>query len=201
MGEVHNFYIGDEKAICEEIRAWSAYALEKKSPYFNNLPPCPYAKKAWMDNRVAIVFKYGGSQAITACLAGFNDAFDLVIVVDQFYKKDAEKFHVELEAWNDAIAEGIFADKDLWLMGFHPDDDAVDFVDDGTEFEPHINTPYAMVFIQRLSKVQESAYFLRDLGYYDKYREDYNVDEIFQQREKLYRRLRDGNASYEKETS
>ena len=29
MINVHNFYVGDEKEICEEIRAWSAFALEK----------------------------------------------------------------------------------------------------------------------------------------------------------------------------
>ena len=34
MSNVHNFYVGDEKAICEEIRAWSAFALEKKIALF-----------------------------------------------------------------------------------------------------------------------------------------------------------------------
>jgi len=194
MGEVHNFYVGDEKAICEEIRAWSAYALEKKNPYFANLPPCPYAKKAWQDDRVAIVFKYGGSQAVYSCLGGFSDAWDLIIIVDQFYNRSSERFHFELEALNEQISQGVFINKDLWVMGFHPDDDANDFIDDGT-FEPHVNTPYAMIFIQKLSKVQEAAYTLRDLGYYDKYKEDYDVDTIFNQRETLYRRLKDGNAS------
>ena len=200
MSNVHNFYVGDEKAICEEIRAWSAFALEKKSPYFNDMPPCPYAKKAWLDDRVAIVFKYGGSQALTSCISNFSDSLDLVIIVDQFFKRDAESFHGELEAYNEAISQGIFGQKDLWLMGFHPDDDSNDFIDDGS-FEPHVNTPYAMIFLQRLSKVQEAAYTLRELGYYDKYQEDYNVYEIFNQRETLYRRLKDGDETQKKSNS
>jgi hypothetical protein len=44
----------DEREIMEEIRAWSAHALERNSPYFNGLPPCPYAKAAWRENQVTI---------------------------------------------------------------------------------------------------------------------------------------------------
>jgi len=194
---VMNFYIGDEKQIFEEIRAWSAYALEKKNPFFNDLPPCPYAKRAWLDGKVAVIFQYGGSQALINTMAHFNDEFDLIILVNTFYRRDADSFHQELSDYNDAIADGLFGDPDLWLMGFHPDDDSNDFVDDG-EFEPHINTPYAMTFVQRLSKVQESAYILKDLGYYDKYSEEYDVAAIFEQRERLYRRLKDGNESSQK---
>ena len=35
----------------QEIKAWSKHALEKPLDYFNGLPPCPYAEKAWEDNR------------------------------------------------------------------------------------------------------------------------------------------------------
>jgi hypothetical protein len=42
-----------ERAIVTEITQWSADALEKPSPFFNGLPPCPYARQAWMDSRVA----------------------------------------------------------------------------------------------------------------------------------------------------
>ena len=104
MSNINNFYIGDEKEICEEIRAWSAYALEKPNPLFNNLPPCPYAKKAWSDHRVAIMFKYGGSQAIYSTLGEFNDNFDLVLIVDQFYNRDSETFHEEIDTLNEQIS-------------------------------------------------------------------------------------------------
>ena len=194
---VMNFYIGDEKQILEEIRAWSAFALEKPNPYFNNLPSCPYAKKAWLDGKVGVIFKYGGSQSLYNTIVNFNDEFDLIILVDTFYKRDAQTFHEELERLNEAISEGMFNNADMWLMGFHPDDDSNDLIDEG-DFEPHVNTPYAMTFVQRLTKVQEAAYNLKKLGYYDNYSQDYNVEAIFEQRETLYWRLKNGNESSKK---
>ena len=47
-----------EKAIVEEIRQWSAEVLEQPSPYFNNLPACPYARSAWIDNKVSILLHH-----------------------------------------------------------------------------------------------------------------------------------------------
>ena len=186
------FCAPDEREIVEEIRAWSAHALEKNSPYFNGLPPCPFAKKAWQDNRVAIIFRYGGNQCLFNVLTEFNAALDLVMIVDCNIRQTPEEFHDYLDGLNDAISRGIFGDRDLWVMGFHPDDDANDFVDDGT-FEPHINTPYALTFVQRLTKVQEAADKLKQMGYYDAYLEEYDASELFEKRETLYRRLKNGD--------
>ena len=43
------FHHGHEKDICTEILAWSEHTLQKPNPLFNNLPACPYAKKAWQE--------------------------------------------------------------------------------------------------------------------------------------------------------
>jgi hypothetical protein len=188
----HVFYAPDEKDIVREIQAWSAHALEKSSPYFNNLPPCPYAKAAWREGRVAIVFKYGGNQFIANILTEFTSQLDLVLIVDRHLTQTAEEFHDYLDGLNEAISRGIFGDRDLWVMGFHPDDAANELIDDGT-FEPQVDAVYAMVFVQRLSKVQEAADKLKQMGYYDAYLEEYNASELFEKRETLYRRLKDGN--------
>jgi hypothetical protein len=74
-------------------------------------------------------------------------------------------------------------------MGFHPNDDCNDFIDDSS-FLQLVEDEYAMIFVQRLSKVQEAADKLAKKGYYDKYLEEYNVEELFQKRETLYRRLK-----------
>lgn len=191
---LHDFYVDEERLICDEIRAWSAYALEKPNPFFNNLPACPYAKKSWSENRVAIIFKYGGNQALYSTLEGFTDAFDLVVIVDRNYADDSEGFHDYLEQVNEAISAGIFGQKDLWVMGFHPEDEANELVDDGTFVSP-VETPYAMIFVQRLSKVQEAADKLKELGYYDQYLEEYDAAETFERRERIYRRLKNGDES------
>jgi hypothetical protein len=106
--------------------------------------------------------------------------------------KESDAFHAYWESLNRFIAEGVFIDKDLWLMGFHPDDEPSEFVDEIT-FEPETDARYAMIFVQRLSKLQEAADKLGKRGYYDSYDSQYNAREIYELREHLYRRLKNGN--------
>ena len=86
----------------------------------------------------------------------------------------------------------IFIEKDMWVMGFHPHDEANDFIDDQS-FMQMVEDEYAMIFVQRLSKLQEAADKLKEKGYYDRYVEEYDVEEIFNRRADLYRRLKNGD--------
>jgi hypothetical protein len=74
-------------------------------------------------------------------------------------------------------------------MGFHPDDDVNELIDNNS-FVEVVKEEYALIFIQRLSKLQESANKLKKLGYYDKYYNEYNVEDIYEQREKYYNKLK-----------
>ena len=182
-----------EHDIVEEITQWSSKALEIPSPFFNNLPPCPYARKAWADDKVAIIFKKEDSyQTLYKCISCFDDAFDLAIVVDLDNTKNPEDFHDYLDSLNDFIAEGTFIDEDIWLMGFHPDDELNELVEE-VAIDAVTDTSYAMIFVQRLSKLQEAADKLNKKGYYNSYNGDYNVLEIYEKRNKLYRRLKNGD--------
>jgi hypothetical protein len=182
-----------ENAIVQEIIEWSAVALETPNPHFNGLPPCPYAKQAWLDQRVAILFKYEDSyQVLYSCISQFDDKFDLVIIVDLANDKEPEAFHSYWEGLNKFIAEGVFIDKDIWVMGFHPEDEPSEFVDE-IEFTPNNDTLYSLIFVQRLSKLQEAADKLNKKGYYDAYDGQYNAREIYALREELYRRLKNGD--------
>lgn len=125
-------------------------------------------------------------------LSQWEDAFDLAIIVDLNFKKDPDEFHDYLEQINQAVSDGFFIDRDMWVMGFHPHDDANDFVDDQS-FMQMVDDEYAMIFVQRLSKVQEAADKLAQKGYYDNYLEEYDASEIFAKRENLYRRLKNGD--------
>jgi|TARA_R110000803_G_scaffold203006_1_gene268387 hypothetical protein len=184
---------GIEKEICQEIQEWSQGIVEKANPYFNNLPSCPYARKAWREDKISFLFKKdGGFQDLYTAISSFNDELDIVMLVDLAFEKDSEAFHEYLENLNDVISEGMFIDKDIWLMGFHPSDEENDYIDDST-FMNAVEKEYAIIFIQRLSKLQESADMLVEKGYYDQYRKEYDADAIFQKREKFYRRLKDGD--------
>ena len=182
-----------EKAVHRELIDWSSDVLSKASPHFNNLPPCPFAKKAWADERIAVMFKYEtNKQVLYNTVSHYDDVFDLAIIVDFKFDEDPDRFHTYLDEMNDVIADGMFIDKDIWVMGFHPYDEESDFVED-VEFEPHIDAEYALIFVQRLSKLQEAADKLDKKGYYDVYDGQYNAREIYAKRENLYRRLKNGD--------
>jgi hypothetical protein len=185
-----SFYTGLEKEICDEIKNWSQHALENPNEKYGGLPVCAYAKKSWQEKRVGFSFKYCSSyQPLSTILSTFDNTCDVVILVDLEYEKDSEKFHEFLLGINGAISEGFFIQKDLWVMGFHPNDEVNENIDDGT-FEPIIDTEYAMIFIQKLTKLQESAEKLKKTGYYKHYFGDDETPHVFQLRSDFYEKLR-----------
>ena len=182
-----------EKSIMDEITQWSDKVLSVPNPHFNGLPACPYAKQAWLDSKVAVIFKYEKNyQSLYNTLAQFDDNFDIAILVDLSQHMEADVFHEYLDDLNTVISNGMFIDRDLWVMGFHPDDDESEFVED-VSFEPLVDVEYAMIFVQRLSKLQEAADKFDKKGYYDTYGDEYDAKNSYARREQLYRRLKDGN--------
>ena len=186
-----------EEQIIQEIKEWSAHALEQPSEYFAGLPPCPYAKRAWADNKVTISFKYDGHmQDLYTAISQFQDEFDLHIIVDLAFEEDPEEFQDYLYQMNEAISDGLFIDKDIWLMGFHPHDEPNELIDDQS-FTPLVEVEYAMIFVQRLTQVHVMADKLKSKGYYDKYLDEYDAEHLFMQRRDLYQRLTETEHGYE----
>jgi len=178
----------ERTAIAKEIRDWSSYALEVARPEFNGLPACPYAKAAWQDNKVDVVFKFEKEdyKRLYMALHNWDDSKELVIIADTAFIEDPEEFHEFVDNVNEAIANNVFRNRDLWVMGFHPYGDANELIDDGT-FEGETDTPYAAFFVQRLSTLEEASDKLKRLGYYDKF--DPELAKIYEVRKSFYRRL------------
>jgi len=178
-----------EQKICKEIKAWSKYALEIPNENYNNLPSCPYAKAAWRNNKVGFALKTTNNYDIVySVINNYNDSKELIIVID-LCSETNEMFHNNLTNLNELIHQNKFDQQDIWLMGFHPDDDVNELIDDGS-FDEIVSEEYSLIFVQRLSKLQESANKLKKLGYYDNYYIMYNVEDIYEQRENYYRRLK-----------
>ena len=76
-------------------------------------------------------------------------------------------------------------------MGFHPDDVEYGEVYD-VEFTATTGDPYAMIFVQRLSKLHEASQKLKDTDYYDRHLDRFNGENIYKTRESYYRRLKNG---------
>ena len=52
---------------------------------------------------------------------------------------------------------------------------------------------YAMIFYQRLSKLQEASDSLRVNVYYNLCEDYYNAESLYKRRKSIYRRLKNGN--------
>ena len=185
----------DERTgIIKEIKDWSEQVLEPSNPEFNDLPACPYAKAAWQEHKVKIVFKFEKEdyKQLYMALHNWSDLKDLTIIVDTEFIRDNDEFHQFVDNVNKAIADNVFRDRDMWVMGFHPDDSPNEYVDDSA-FCNLTEEVYAIIFVQRLSKLHESADKLKKRGYYKIYNYEYDAEEIFKLRETLYRRLKHGN--------
>ena len=188
-----------EQAIVQEMRDWSSHALQKINPNYNNLPACPYARAAWEQDKVGFCFKYNKDwQDLYTLVSQWDDSKDVVILID-FCPLPIDEMDSYLNMLNDMISEGIFINKDMFLMGFHPDDEDNDFLDD-EDFESATSTSdvsYAMIFLQRLTKLQEASDALRVKGYYDNCEEYYDSSQLYENRKFLYRRLKDAEKGQE----
>jgi hypothetical protein len=79
-------------------------------------------------------------------------------------------------------------------MGFHPEDEGNELLD-SDDFESTVKTPYAMIFLQRLTKLQESSDLLRMKGYYNLCETYYGAEKLYEKRNNLYRKLKNDEKS------
>lgn len=181
----------EERKIETEIREWSSNVIEMPNPNFKNIPTCPYAKAAWEKDLVKIVFDHDSrDEQLLKYISKYDDEYDLIIVVETDYDEDQEGFHNALAEVNSLISQDVWGDSDLWVMGFHPYDDESEVLDDES-FEPISEYSYGLVFIQRLSLLQEASNKLELQGYYDVYSSNSEITEMYEIRKDYYRRFLD----------
>ena len=92
----------------------------------------------------------------------WDDSLDLLIVVTEDWEWG------DIDEWCDGENDKL-SDDDLTLMAFVPDNDEEGTgqpEEEATDWEPLVEEPYAMVFVQRLSKVNAASMSLEQAGYY-----------------------------------
>ena len=164
-----------------DIRKWSHEFLEVPNKKLNGLPPCPYAKQAWLDNKVIFSINTG-VDGLAKEVADF-ESHDYDIV--EWANEVLPDIHY-LDGWCDGVNQAMsIAGKDMHLMVFHPDYDAeeagLDFlVEDGVVDH---NLLYCMVFVQRLSTLDDAALSLEKSGYYKHFPEEVYQSLVLDRRE------------------
>jgi len=178
-----------EESIRQEVREWSRQTLELPSKELGGMSACPYAKKTWDAHQVLMTFKRTKSfMDVFKSLESYDDKYRIHIVVDLEYEESAEEFHDRVEALNYAISNGVFGDRDLWIMGSHPDDEANEAIE-SDDFEEFNEISYAMLYIQRLEDLQNAVHKLKNTDYYSFVFGDDEPPHVFQLRESFYNEL------------
>ena len=103
----------------EDVKQWISEFVTKPNPLLNNLPPCPYAKQAMVEDKVQLVVPTEGtvSYAIKEAILNFNHDMDLVMLVFDPKVMDPETFEACVWRWNQTV------DPQFVLLDDHPDND------------------------------------------------------------------------------
>ena len=170
----------------QDIRNWSHNFLEVPNVKLNGLPPCPYAKQAWLDDKVIFSINTGLDGLVEEVQQFESHDYDIVVWANEVLPV-MEYLDGFCDGMNEALSvSGI----DLHLMQFHPDYGAEDaglafLQDDGVTDQELV---YCMVFVQKLSLLDDAALSLEKSDYYKNFPEDTYEALVLDRR-----RLRNGN--------
>lgn len=142
-----------------EIRNWIFGYLSVPSEHYGGNKPCPFAAKSWLEARVTVTV--GGPEMVQQIIGTWSDSYDLRIVA-----VDPKLSWPEIEKYCEAFNSGL-VERDLVLIPFVPDEvEPGDPAAESTEWGQIIEESYPMIFVQRLSKVNEFSRLLEGRGYY-----------------------------------
>jgi hypothetical protein len=144
-----------------DILNWVSSFVEQPHPLLNGWAPCPYARKARVDNLFDI--RPGHIDPVSDCQHTEMGKFDVIAFVYDPATVDSVDFNQSISALNTnhLHARGLFA------LADHPaDTEKVNGVvmNQGT---------WAICFLQDLNKLNSHARMLADRGYYTDWPEDY----------------------------
>jgi len=160
----------DVHSIEADIRKWSHNFLEIPNVKLNGLPPCPYAKQAWADNKVTFSINTGIDGLLEAVRVFDTHDYDIVVWASETLP-DIKYLDGFCDGMNELMS---IAGIDLHLMVFHPDYNAeqagLDFLIEDDIVDESLT--YCMVFVQKLSLLDDAALSLEKSGYYKHFPED-----------------------------
>jgi hypothetical protein len=178
------------KSIAEDILEWSEKYLEPKNEYLGNVPVCPYARMARLQNKYRIIECSNFAEFQDKIIDGARIAKDPDIQIVLVGCDDIGYEPEELDSVID-ILNRVMVPNDIYLMGSHPwddeEDEPVEFLE--TEgWQPE--NEFMMVLIQKFDELEKASDNLRKTGYYDKWPKDYYEGTVLKRQS--YRRYRNG---------
>ena len=149
----------------QTIKNWISEFVTKPNPIFGNLPPCPFAQKALIEDKVEFLELDGVADYNTIYQHIFQfdfDAKDVLIMIaqpDHFTGDETEQIARDLNSY--------FMRSDVVVLEDHPD------VDESVEDVKLNNGKYILFLAQSLSKLNHFSKLLESGPYYNKWSSDY----------------------------
>ena len=149
----------------ETIKTWISDFVTKPNAVFGNLPPCPFAQKAIIENKVTFL-ELDGVAGYPTLYAHITEAdFDQIDVLcmmaqpDQFTADETEKLAEDLNSY--------FMRHDVVILEDHPD------IPEHVKEVKLNNGHYILFLAQRLSKLNHFSKMLEVGPYYKNWSKSY----------------------------
>lgn len=156
----------------KDIEQWIVNFVEVPHPALGNFPPCPYARKARLNNEYDVRLGNDPYTDLHNLSKTGLGGLDVVVLVYNPVEFEHKKFAFDLACAN----RDFLLDKDLLVLEDHPGD-----VENVNGVIMNQGT-YAMALVQSLSDLNEKARLVARKGFYDSWPEDY-LQALFQHRE------------------
>jgi hypothetical protein len=156
--------------ISDNIKSWIDTFLSVPHPIFNNLPPCPYAKKAWAEERVLVKeIKDPVEYNLQTSMSNYGFLWpDADVVIFAFDPNKITAY--DLKELVDKVQRRVLDAKGLVALEDHPDDE------EAIESVVLNNGDMGLVLVQPRKKLEEARKHLDALGYYRYWPEEYKSE-------------------------
>ena len=153
----------------EYIRDWILKDLSKPVALLNNLPKCPFAKKALLDQKVKF-FKASGdlNYVVKEITKHWKDDEIEVAVIHLDWNVKTDEIERIVNVYNK-----LYEPKDFLLLDDHVE------VEEKIEDVDFSNGQYNILLLQRKSKIVDARKQLKKLNYYKNWPKEYYDEVVF----------------------
>ena len=146
-----------ESSSNQNLKNWILDYLSKPNPVFNNMPPCPHAKKAWLDGNVEIK-KFVNYDELEECIKDIVESRVKIFYFEYPLLPTAKKLKSVVSWLGTKHPQFIFYDE-------HPDT----IEDVGGEV---VNSGVTAIIVQDRKDLLEKRAELLKTGYYDNWTDE-----------------------------
>jgi len=154
-----------KKTPTQTIQKWISEFVTKPNPVFGNLPPCPFAQKAIIDNKVEFVElnRIADWRTVYGIIWNFNfDKKDVLCIIAEPTHFTAQQT-VSMAEWLNER----FMPQDIVILEDHPK------IDEYVKEVKLNNGEYILFLVQSLSKLNKCSKMLESGPYYKNWSKSY----------------------------